>query len=189
MIADEELVREWQQGSAGALEALVQRHHGPLLAHLARLTGDAHVAEDLTQETFVQVWRHLATFQGRGSLRSWLHRIARREFLDWLQRPQAVLGLDGIADVAALEATVWMEGVELRACIHRLPLEEREVVLLHHLEGYTSSEIAPIVGAPARTVRLRLAQARERLARELAPGRALPNPAPSRVPLSESADA
>jgi DNA-directed RNA polymerase specialized sigma24 family protein len=47
MTPDEELFREWQQGAVGALEALVRRHHAPLLAHLVRLTGNPALAEDL----------------------------------------------------------------------------------------------------------------------------------------------
>jgi predicted DNA-binding protein (UPF0251 family) len=72
-----------------------------------------------------------------------------------------------MSELAAPDATAWMESVELRSCIHRLPLEEREVLLLHYLEGYTSSEIASVLDVPARTVRLRLAQAREHLRQEL----------------------
>ena len=62
MTADEDLFLEWQQGSAGALEALVRRHHAPLLAHLTRLTGDTPLAEDLVQETFLRLVREMAAF-------------------------------------------------------------------------------------------------------------------------------
>jgi RNA polymerase sigma-70 factor (ECF subfamily) len=165
--ADAWLLEQIRSGNAEAGHQFVREHYRAIYRYLLYLTEQPDLAEDLTQETFLQAWRHLDTFQGRGSLRSWLHRIARREFLDLLQRRQAEAGLDGMAEVAAPDAMAWMESVELRSCIHRLPLEEREVLLLHYLEGYSSAEIAPIVGAPARTVRRRLAQAREHLRQEL----------------------
>src|SRR5207249_11013799 len=64
----------------------------------------------------------------------------------------------------------WAEAVELREVIRKLPREEGEVVLLHYLEGYSSSEIARIVGVPAGTVRYRLSMARAHLQRELGEG-------------------
>jgi RNA polymerase sigma-70 factor (ECF subfamily) len=165
--ADAWLLEQIRSGNAEAGHQFVREHYRAIYRYLLYLTEQPDLAEDLTQETFLQAWRHLDTFQGRGSLRGWLHRIARREFLDLLQRRPDEVGLDGMAEVATPDATAWMESVELHLCIHRLPLEEREVLLLHHLEGYTSAEIAVIVGFPARTVRLRLAQAREHLRQEL----------------------
>jgi len=68
-----------------------------------------------------------------------------------------------MVDAAAPDASAWMNTVELRDIIDRLPLAQREVVLLHYLEGYSSTEIARIVDSPVGTVCYRLARARERL--------------------------
>jgi RNA polymerase sigma-70 factor (ECF subfamily) len=165
--ADAHLLEQIRSGDVEAGNRFVREHYGAIYRYLLYLIGQPDLAEDLTQETFLEGWRCLERFQGRGALRSWLHRIAHRQFLHLLQRRQAELGWDGMADVAAPDATAWMESVELRGVIHRLPLEEREVLLLHHLEGYTSAEIAAITGVPARTVRRRLEQAREHLRQEL----------------------
>src|SRR5207244_650191 len=81
--------------------------------YLFHLTRQPDMAEDLTQETFLQGWRRLETFQGRGSLRCWLYRIAHREFLQLLQRRQADPGLDTIAELAAPDAAARLERVEL----------------------------------------------------------------------------
>src|SRR5215470_20048147 len=77
MTSDEELFREWQQGSAGALEALVQRHHEPLLAFLTRLTGNAQIAEDLAQETFLRLVRDGHSYRYPRPFLPWLYAIAR----------------------------------------------------------------------------------------------------------------
>ena len=145
----------------------IGEHYRAIYHYLLSLTGRPDLAEDLTQETFLEGWRCLATFQGRGSLRSWLHRIAHRQFLHLLRRRQAEPGWHEMMDGAASDATAWMESVELREVIDRLPLPQREVVLLHYLEGYSSREIAGVVDAPASTVRRRLAQARESLRQAL----------------------
>jgi RNA polymerase sigma-70 factor, ECF subfamily len=161
------LLEQIRSGDVEAGQQFVREHYAAIYRYLLYLTGQPDLAADLTQETFLQGWRYLDTFQGRGSLRAWLLRIARREFLRLMQRRQAELGSEEPGEFAAPDATAWMEAVELRGVIDRLPLEEREVLLLHYLEGYSSAEIAPIVGVPARTVRRRLAQAREHLWQEL----------------------
>jgi hypothetical protein len=87
--------------------------------------------------------------------------------LHLLKRRQAELGLDTLAERAAPPTASRLDGVELRDVIDRLSLEQREVVLLYYLEGYSSTEIARIVEVPVGTVCSRLARAREHLRREL----------------------
>src|SRR5205823_3647704 len=101
----------------------------------------------LTQETFLQAWRRADTFQGRAALRTWLHRIAHREFLQALRSQRLVPGcpspvgergvvpLEAIGDVPEPDAAGLTETIDLRVIIGKLPTEEREVVVLHHLEG------------------------------------------------------
>jgi RNA polymerase sigma-70 factor (ECF subfamily) len=165
--ADARLLERIRAGDVESGHRFVREHYGAICRYLLYLTGQPDRAEDLTQETFLQAWRYLDSFQGRGSLRSWLHRIAHREFLHLLRRQPAEPGLEEIAEVAAPNATDWTDAVELREVIDRLPLEQREVVLLHYLEGYSSTEIARIVDAPVGTVCYRLARARERLRQAL----------------------
>jgi RNA polymerase sigma-70 factor (ECF subfamily) len=165
--ADGRLLEQIRAGDVEAAHRFVREHYPAIYRYLLHLTRQPDVAEDLTQETFLQGWRRLETFQERGSLRSWLYRIAHREFLHLLQRRQAEPGLHTIAELAAPEANARLARVELRDVIDRLPLEQREVVLLYYLEGYTSTEIARIVEVPVGTVYSRLARAREHLRQEL----------------------
>jgi RNA polymerase sigma-70 factor, ECF subfamily len=167
MDTDARLLEQIRSGDAEAGRRFVGEQYPGIYRYLLYLTGQPELAEDLTQETFLQGWRHLDTFQGRASLKTWLHRIAHREFLAALRRRRAQAPLEETLEVAAPDATAWVESVALREVIDRLPLEQRAVVLLHYLEGYSSSEIARIVDAPAATVRYRLAQAREQLRQEL----------------------
>jgi RNA polymerase sigma-70 factor (ECF subfamily) len=164
---DARLLEQIRSGDAEAGGRLIREHYADIYRYLLYLTGQPEVAEDLTQETLLQAWQHLDTFQGRASLRTWLHRIARREFLEALRRRRTEASLEELAEVSAPCGSGWTDVVELRVLLDRLPFPEREVVLLHYLEGYSSSEVARIVDAPAGTVRYRLAQARERLRQEL----------------------
>jgi RNA polymerase sigma-70 factor (ECF subfamily) len=164
---DARLLEQIRSGDAEAGRSFVREHYPAIYRYLLYLTGQPELAEDLTQETFLQGWQHLGTFQGRASLRTWLHRIARREFLQVLRRQKTEASVEAMVEVAAPDATAWIDTVELRDAIDRLPLEQREVVLLYYLEGYSSTEIARIVGAPVGTVCYRLGRARERLRQEL----------------------
>ncbi len=75
-------------GDREAFAELVRAHQSAVRWQLRRLTqGDAALADDLAQDTFVQAWRHLPTFDGRARFGTWLHRIAVREFLQHRRRP------------------------------------------------------------------------------------------------------
>src|SRR5687768_17537246 len=83
--ADARLVEQIRSGNVEAERQFVRDHYRAIYRYLLYLTGRPDLAEDLTQDTFLEGWRCLSTFQGKGSLRSWLHRIAYRQFLHVLQ--------------------------------------------------------------------------------------------------------
>jgi RNA polymerase sigma-70 factor (ECF subfamily) len=80
------LLERLRCGDVDAGHRLVRDHYPAIYRYLVHLTGCRDVAADLTQETFLQAWRHLDAFEGRSTLRSWLYRIAHREFLQALRR-------------------------------------------------------------------------------------------------------
>jgi RNA polymerase sigma-70 factor (ECF subfamily) len=171
--ADARLVERLRQGDAEAGRRFVREFYPGVYRYLLYLTGRPEAADDLTQETFVQAWRYLDTLDERAMLRPWLHRIAHREFLQALRSQHPHACLEELPELAEPRAAAQTSAVELREVITRLPLEEREVVVLHYLEGYQYEEIAQILGAPVGRVRQRLVEARARLRRELsdaAPG-------------------
>jgi RNA polymerase sigma-70 factor, ECF subfamily len=164
------LAHRLRSGDAEAGYRFVRDYYPRIFHYLLYLTGRREVAEDLTQETFLQAWRRLDTFDDRLALGPWLCQIARREFLQALRRRRSEASLEEVAEVAALRTGPETDGVELGAMLAKLPRQEREVVVLHDLEGYTSEEIARILDMPAGTVRYRLSEARERLRAELGEG-------------------
>jgi RNA polymerase sigma-70 factor (ECF subfamily) len=165
--ADARLLEQLRRGDVEAGRRFVRDHYPGVYRYLLYLTGQPETADDLTQETFVQAWRSLNSLDDHAHLRPWLHRIAHREFLQALRSRHACASLDEIPELPEPRAAAQTSAVELRQVITRLPLEEREVVVLHYLEGYSYDEIAGILGAPVGRVRQRLVEARARLRREL----------------------
>jgi RNA polymerase sigma-70 factor, ECF subfamily len=168
--ADSHFVKQVRQGDSEATHRLVREYYPGIYRYLLWLTGRPELAEDLTQETLVRAWRHLDTFEARASLRTWLHRIAHREFLRHLQSKRAQASLEELAEVADTRGAELAEAVELREVIRKLPIEEGEVVVLHYLQGYDLQEIAHITRVPVSTVKYRLSAARSHLQRELGEG-------------------
>jgi RNA polymerase sigma-70 factor, ECF subfamily len=165
-----QLLAELRAGDADAGRRFVREYYPRIYRHLLYLAGQREIAEDLTQETFFQAWRHLDGFEGRAPLGHWLHRIARREFLRALRSRRSQVSLEEAGNLAAPGAGAWTEAVELRELIRKLSRDQREVVVLHYLEGYDCEEIAAIVAAPVGTVKYRLSAARARLQQAMGEG-------------------
>lgn len=171
MAADEELLREWQQGSVGALEALVQRHHAPLVAHLTRLTGSPHLAEDLAQETFLRLVRDGASYRYPRPFLPWFYTIARHLARNALQSAYVRHVEPGLTlpDSAGDEPdpAEWLERWERReglsAALATLTFEQREVLSLRFGQELTVQETAAVLGVPEGTVKSRTFTALRRL--------------------------
>ena len=106
------LVQRMRQGDTEVGSCFVRDYYAGIYRYLLYLTGHPQAAEDLTQETFLQAWRSLATFDESASLRPWLHRIAHREFLQALRRQRrapaewAIASLEEIAE-AVICCVAW----------------------------------------------------------------------------------
>ena len=180
MTADEALFREWQEGHAGALEALVRRHHAPLLAHLYRLVGDRALAEDLVQETFLRLVREGHAYRYPRPFAPWLYTIARNlarnHWQSAYQRRVAVGTAAAEAPADTPDPAAWLERLEQREGLHAalaaLPLEQREVLSLRYGQGRPVEEAAALLGLPAGTVKSRTFAALRRLRALLAPDEA-----------------
>jgi RNA polymerase sigma-70 factor (ECF subfamily) len=141
-----------------------------------RLTGNVHDAEDLTQETFVRVFRSLENFRP-GSLEGWVHRITVNLFLDQARRASRyrfdALGEEAgaITDPSdAPESRFEMAHLEedIQAALAALPPEFRAAVVLCDIEGFSYEEIGAMVGAKAGTVGSRIHRGRALLRSALA---------------------
>jgi RNA polymerase sigma-70 factor (ECF subfamily) len=160
---EDQLVQRLREGDAAAGHEFVRDYYPGVYRYLLYLSGSPETAEDLAQETFLRAWRHLDQFRRRAPLSAWLHRIARREFLQEVRRRRPQVALEQAPEAAAPAGADWTESMELRDAIAALPAAEGEVVTLHYLYGYDCQEIAEIVRAPVGTVKYWLARGRAHL--------------------------
>ena len=161
-----------RRGDRRAFARLVQTHQSRVRLQLRRLThGDAGLADDLAQETFVQAWLHLADFRGDARLATWLHRIALTRFLQHARRPQLPLewrddpdapGDDPGHDPRPVEGL----GRDVERALQALSeIQRLAVVHCFHLD-LSHAEAAQVLGLPLGTLKSHLDRAKTRL-REL----------------------
>jgi RNA polymerase sigma-70 factor (ECF subfamily) len=158
------LIRQAQRGSADAVETLVRRHWSDAHRAAFLIVQDAAAAEDIAQEAMLAAVGALDRFDRRRPFRPWLHRIVVNRSLDWLRARErrGEAGAERV-DAAALDPVDPAVSDDLAAALAALEPEERALVVLRHLLGYRSSELARMLGVPAATVRTRLARALTRL--------------------------
>lgn len=152
-------VRAAQGGDAAEFQELVRRHYGMVFAIAYARLGEAEAAEDAAQETFLRAWLHLGRLEDPARFAAWAARIARNLAADWAasgrrgggvaRRLAQALPLEAVpepADPSDAGARRKMEREEeldwLRRALAELPAEQRELVLLHYMEGLSKKEIA-----------------------------------------------
>ena len=152
------LVRAAQGGSAEAMEELFRRHWPR--AHRAAwlVVHDAAAAEDVAQEAFLAAVRSLDRFDRRRPFGPWLHRIVVNRAIDHARARDVrrEVPADVVAEAAASGAGSCGPSDEVVAALAALAPEQRAVIVLRHLLGFTPGEIARVLGLPRGTVNSRL---------------------------------
>jgi RNA polymerase sigma-70 factor (ECF subfamily) len=141
-------------------------HLAALLRVARRLTVEPAAAEDLVQETMLLAWRGFHGFQTGTNARAWLFRILFNAFYAEGRKAQRA---SGPWPVSAVVDTRLQEAVEIAQALEALPIEQRTVLLLCVVEGFTCREAAGILNVPIGTVMSRLSRARQELRNSLAP--------------------
>jgi RNA polymerase sigma-70 factor (ECF subfamily) len=163
------LVVRCQAGDPSAFEELVSLYQARLRYFLQKMVQDPHRVDDLLQEVWFDVFRHLPGLADPGAFRAWLYQVARhRAFRELRKRGQVFGSLDGV-DLPAPrdhEDDFSAEEAELvHNALDRLEAEHREVLLLRFLQDMSYEEMARATGCPLGTVRSRLHYAKRALRR------------------------
>jgi RNA polymerase sigma-70 factor (ECF subfamily) len=174
---DEELLVRFRRGQREAFGQLVRRYERELFGYLRRYLGDSNLADDVFQNTFLQLYTKVGQYEAGRPVRPWLYTIATHQAIDALRRNgrHQALSLDqqreevGDSDVQSLMALLesrhpspldLAQGEErrlqVRASVDRLPDFLRQVVILAYYQGLKYREIADILGIPVGTVKSRL---------------------------------
>ena len=155
------LMVAYQDGDAMAFESLYGEVAGAMLGYLRSLTRDAARAEDLLQETFLQVHRVRHTFERGRPVKPWLYAIARNVFLMYRRAAGRLARHEGLADEELPDIPVPAEVEsladrdEVRKALGRLPPDRREALLLHHVVGLSFQEVGAVLGLTAGAAKLR----------------------------------
>ena len=182
MSSDEELMQSYVRGDTAAFHELFCRY-GPLLLRLMRrdLVSPAE-ADDLVQQTFLQVHRARRDFDSSRSLKPWIYTIAlnvKREYLRARRRrPTQSLEAGEEPGVEAVDPELEDRARAMRKVLSALPPQQREVIELHWFEGLSFQEVAQTLGISTTAAKVRAHRAYTRL-RESLSGLDLGNPAPA----------
>ncbi|HYE99518.1 MAG TPA: sigma-70 family RNA polymerase sigma factor, partial [Planctomycetota bacterium] len=171
---DAVLIARAQTGETGAFESLMAKYANLVGSIAYNIVGDVHVAGDITQETFLKVFRNIANLEDPRRFKGWLCMIVRTTCVDWLRKERLKpASLEKIAEDglevegeflgAALNPSS-TETEELREkvlhVVNALPKIYQQIILLRHLRKMTYREMSDFLGLPVATIESRLYRAR-----------------------------
>jgi len=178
-VDDRELVRLSQNGAEAAFEELVRRHQQRVFALVAGILHRPDDVEDIAQQVFLKAYLGIKRFDQRAAFSTWLYKIAVNECWDYL-RKRKVRPLVYEADLSE-EQVSRLDGIvsssrppegpntraEMREIIERmlaaLPEQDRQLLVLKEIEGFSVQELAEILSLNVNTVKVRLFRARGRI--------------------------
>ena len=175
---DEQLLEAYRRGESSALETLIRRHHDDLLRFLYHLTGNKALADDVFQETFLQIHLSSGTFDVSRRFKPWLFTIAANKARDQLRKNarRKALDLDApvggaaaggeqgtFVDLLAMEGPGPAETIDVaerdamvQRAVAEMPVLLREILLLGYFQKMSYSQIADALNIPLGTVKSRL---------------------------------
>lgn len=171
---DHDLIARVLTGDPTAERALYDRNVDRVYRLIYRMVGEADLAQDFTQDTFIRAFDRLAGFRGEAALSTWLCSIAVSMVYNGMRKVkrfrQREVALDDATPVGVPPAVGEPDLRErLGTAIDGLPDGYRTVFLMHDLEGFTHEEIGAALGVHPGTSKAQLSRARSRLRRDLAP--------------------
>ncbi|PAD74406.1 RNA polymerase sigma factor [Paenibacillus campinasensis] len=165
MISDQQLSERMAAGDQEAFEMLVTRYHGPLLSYTSRQLADRQKAQDIVQETFIRLIRHLRQHGALEHVRPWLYRVALNMCKDYWK--SAAYRTEGLAGEELPETTDPSPGAEelmerretsreIAQYLETLPEVQQEIISLRFFHELKLQEIADMVQLPLSTVKTHL---------------------------------
>lgn len=176
-LTDEQLFERYRKGDNGSFRALIERHHDELLHFLIRLVGDRQAAEDVFQETFLQIHQSAAGFDMERRFRPWMFTIAANKGRDWLRRKARRHAFDLSTPVGGGDGSGELEYIDLlevdvpdpgdasldrerdsmvQQVLDQLAPSLREILLLAYFQRLSYAQIADDLQIPLGTVKSRL---------------------------------
>jgi RNA polymerase sigma-70 factor (ECF subfamily) len=164
-----ELLRQAKAGDRSALEQIIIRHERQVLMTAFRLLGQIEDAQNVSQEVFLKLYRHLGRFHEGREMGPWLYRVTVNVCRDMAKR-QRKISFVALGDLAAtVDTEADLAATERRQVVadglKTLPEKERAAVVLRDIEGLSTGEVARILGSSETTLRSQISTARLKLKR------------------------
>ena len=170
--SDFDLAQAASKGDMVAFEEIYQRHHRRVYSICLRMLQNAHEAEDLTQDVFIQLYRKIGSFRGDSAFTTWLHRMTVNQVLMHFRKrnvkyekvteegetPDQIV--KGTSDPERMRV---VDKIALEHAIEQLPNGYKNVFVLHDVEGFEHEEVARILGCSVGTSKSQLHKARLKL--------------------------
>lgn len=174
---DVQLIQRTLSGDDAAFGILLRRYQKSVHALAWRKLGDFHIAEDITQDTFLQAYKKLSTLKNHSQFAGWLYVIADRLCIDWSRKRRLITQSLGDTPVEEIERSSYIHHVSearetertehrrelVKKLLAKLPESERTVVTLYYLGEMTAKEIGKFLGVSVGTIKSRLRRGRKRL--------------------------
>ena len=161
---DPEVIRAAAAGDTAAFEDLVHAYQAHVWRFLRHLLGDPTLAEDVTQETFIRIYRKLGTFRFRSKFSTWVFQVARNAGIDALRaRGRRERLLKAVERSSRSSVPADDLRLEIEAALQSLTPKLREAFVLVEVLGFTYREAGTTLGIPEGTVKSRVFHAWEKL--------------------------
>jgi len=163
---DEQLVASYFKGDDESLEILIKCYLKPIYGFVYKYIGNIQETEDITQEVFVKVWRHLKRFNRQKRFKTWIFSIAKNTCIDWMRKKKTVsldnLFVETIANQASSVENIFEKSNimhSLESAVEKLMPKYRLVLSLRYNNDLSFREIAERLGEPLNTVKSRYRRA------------------------------
>jgi RNA polymerase sigma factor (sigma-70 family) len=178
---DAQLASWFASGDADSVRVVYQTYGRLVFSIAYRVLGDTGLAEDATQQTFVQAWRGASSYDPNRPLGAWITTIAKRVAIDFYRRERKhrhLVDVDTADDPALITLPPSLDQLEdvaeVRRALDELPSADRDLIRMQHFDELSHAEIARELEIPLGTVKSRTFRAHRRLAGLLAHLRADP---------------
>lgn len=174
---EQQIIKQILAGDKKAYTQIINEYKNPLYATILRMTRNPQTAQDFVQEAFIKIYEQLPKYDGKGSFKSWLYRVAINFCIDEFrkksyQMKQAELQDDQLVNESHPEVIFLKkeQSRQLEKLIATLPELERMILLLRYVNELSYTEIADLLHIPLSDVRNKLHRAKKKMRNQVQEG-------------------
>ncbi len=182
MIEEKELIRRAKNGEKSAFEEIISLYEKKVFSTIYYMVKNENEVEDIAQEVFIKIYKNLKNFKEESSLYTWIYRITINVCIDELKKKKNIIYIDEKLKTEDGEVELQLEDEskgpddlaadeelkrKLTECIKKLPTDQRTMIILRDIKGFTYMEIAEMTKTNLGTVKSKINRARASLKRIL----------------------